>query len=116
MFKMEEVKKYIDDDMLELIFREREEEIYQEKNKENIDVKKIKENNKTNYEQLLKIIKEIPKEFKEIQEKIIEALGKYVARENLIMAYDNEKFYKIGFCDGIRTIIENTTNKKSKEE
>ena len=35
------------------------------------------------------------------REEIIEALE----RENLIMAHDNEKFYKIGFCDGIRTIL-----------
>lgn len=116
MFKMEEAKKYINDDMLELIFRAREGEIYEEKEKEDIDVKKIKENNKTDYEQLLKIIKEIPKEFKEIQEKIVEALGKYLMRENSIIACDNEKFYKIGFCDGIRTIIENTENIKTKEE
>lgn len=116
MFKMEEAKKYINDDMLELIFREREEEIYQEKEKEDIDVKKIKKNHKTDYEQLLKIIKGTPKEFKEIQEKIIKTLEKYLMRENLIMAYDNEKFYKIGFCDGIRIIIENIENIKSKEE
>lgn len=113
MFKMEAVKKYINDDMLELIFREREEEIYKEKKEEDIDVKKIKENYKTDCEQLLKTIKEIPEEFREIQEKIIKALEKYIMRENLITACDNEKFYKVGFCDGIRLIIENI---KPKEE
>lgn len=116
MFKMKEVKKYVNDDMLELIFREREEEIYKEKKKEDIDVKKIKENCKTDYEQLLKTIKDTPEEFREIQEKIIKALEKYIMRENLIMACDNEKFYKVGFCDGIRIIIENTKNVKLKEE
>lgn len=39
------------------------------------------------------------------REEIIEALESYLTRENLIMAHDNEKFYKIGFCDGIRTIL-----------
>ena len=35
----------------------------------------------------------------------------YCMKENLIAAYENEKFYKIGFCDGIRTVIENLKNK-----
>ena len=35
----------------------------------------------------------------------------YVMRENLIMTHDNEKFYKAGFCDGIRIILENLKSK-----
>lgn len=41
----------------------------------------------------------------------IKDIDKYVMRENLIMAHDNEKFYKAGFCDGIRIILENLKNK-----
>lgn len=32
-------------------------------------------------------------------------------RENLIMTHDNEKFYKAGFCDEIRIILENLKNR-----
>lgn len=39
-------------------------------------------------------------------------MDKLLERENLIMAHDNEKFYKIGFCDGITTILENIKNSK----
>lgn len=31
--------------------------------------------------------------------------------ENLILAHDNEKFYKASFCDGFKIILENLKNK-----
>lgn len=33
-------------------------------------------------------------------------------RQNSLVAYDNEKFYKNGFCDGIKIILEALKNEK----
>ena len=33
-------------------------------------------------------------------------------RQNSLIAYDNEKFYKNGFCDGIKIILESLKNEK----
>ena len=33
-------------------------------------------------------------------------------RQNSLTAYDNERFYKNGFCDGIQIILEALKNEK----
>ena len=103
--------QYIEDSILDILYRNREEELYTEKGKEDKELEKIKKENSIDYNELLRGINKIPSEFKEIRENIIEMLDAYITRENLIMTHDNEKFYKIGFCDGIRIILEIQKNK-----
>lgn len=113
MLRIKDIEKYIDDNMLDTIFREREEELYNEREKnEDIEISKIKKQYFVDYDKLLVAIKNLPPHFHNTREGIIEALENYTMRENLIMAYDNEKFYKTGFCDGIRTILEGMKNSK----
>lgn len=113
MLKIKDIEKYIDDEMINIIFREREEELYSRKGKlDDAEIRNIKEDYPVDYDKVLETINNLPPHFNNTKEGIIETLESYLTRENLIMAHDNEKFYKIGFCDGIRTILENIKNSK----
>lgn len=112
MIKIEEIKSYINDDMLNTVFNEREEEIYHIdiKNKE---LQKIKKDNTMTYDRFQEIIKNLPPHFQNCREAILESFEKYANRQNLIQSFDNEKFYKVGFCDGVKMIIDITENRKN---
>lgn len=97
MLKIEDINKYIEDPMLDIIFRNRQEELYKENKKEDLEIIKIKEEYTVDYERLLIAIKNLPPHFQNTREGIIEALENYLIRENLIAAHDNEKFYKARF-------------------
>lgn len=113
MLKIKDIEKYIDDDIVDTIFKAREEELYSKKGKsDDTEIKSIKEDYPVDYNKLLVAINNLPPHFNNTREGIIEALESYLTRENLIMAHDNEKFYKIGFCDGIRIILESIKNSK----
>ncbi len=113
MLKIKDIEKYIDDDMLDTIFKEKEEELYNEKElNEDSEISKIKEEYFVNYDRLLVAIKNLSPRFHNTREEIIKALESYTMREILIMAYDNEKFYKARFCNGLRTILESIKNSK----
>lgn len=100
MVKIKDIEKYIDDEMINIIFREREEGLYSRKeNQDDAEVISIKEDYPVDYDKLLVAINNLPPHFNNTREGIIEALESYLTRKNLIMAHDNEKFYKIGFCD-----------------
>lgn len=58
------------------------------------------------YEDLLVPIKNLPPHFNNTREFILERLEGYMERQNSLIAYDNEKFYKNGFCDGVQIILE----------
>lgn len=111
MLKIKDIEKYIDDEILNSIFVEREEELYAERENESEDIIAIKEKYDMDYEKLINKIKNLPPHFNNTREGIIKALDEYMIRENLIMVHYNEKFYKAGFCDGIRVILENFKNK-----
>lgn len=109
---LKDLNKYVNDEMLQTIYEAREDEIYELKSNENYERNRILEDNPTSYERLLLIIKNLPPHFKNTREMILETLEEYTKRETALTAYDNERFYKVGFCDGIRIIIENL-NKNS---
>ena len=111
MIKIEEIKSYINEDMLDTAFNDREEKIY------NIDInnkelEKIKKDNTMTYDRFQEIIKNLPPHFQNCREAILESFEKYANRQNLIQSFDNEKFYKVGFCDGVKMILD-ITKKKS---
>lgn len=105
--KLKDLEKYVNDSILDSIYKEREDFIFELNNEEKMEIAKIKERYPIDYEQLITCINNIPPHFKNIRENILKSLDIFSMRENLLSAYNNEKFYKIGFCDGIRTIIEN---------
>lgn len=105
MIKIAELENYISDNILDSIFIEREEDIYSTKVKM-IELEEIKKNNTMTYEEVQTIIKKLPTYAKDCKENILEALEQYSERQNLIQSFDNEKFYKAGFCDGMKMIID----------
>lgn len=104
--KIRDIEKYTNDTMLNTIYKEREDTISEIK-EDKEELSKIKEKYPVDYEKLLDYINNIPPHFRNIRENLLNAIDIYSMRENLLSANENEKFYKIGFCDGIRTIIEN---------
>lgn len=112
MIKLVELENYISDNIVDSIFKEREEKIYNTKIKMT-ELEEIKNNNTMTHEKMIEIIRNLPPYFKNCRENILEALEQYSERQNLIQSFDNEKFYKVGFCDGIKMILD--ILKKEKE-
>lgn len=110
MVKIEEIKKYISDDILNSIFEQKEDDIYRLETK-NEELEKIKTENTMTYGKFQEIIKNLPPHFKNCREDILDALEEYSDREGLIQSYDNEKFFKIGFCEGVKMMIDINKNK-----
>ena len=94
MLKIKDIEEYIEDSMLDTIFNEREDEVYRKTQKDNERISKITEKYSIDYDRLISIIKALLPHFKNTRETIIKALEEYLMRENLIMAYENEKSYK----------------------
>ncbi len=94
------INKFENKTILNSIFSTREEELYSKISKA------IKGNRNANrkitYEMLSKKLEDIFQEHKEFKEYI----EKYMEQENLISADENELFYKYGFSEGAKLIIE----------
>ena len=114
MLKIKDIEEYIEDSMLDTIFNEREDEVYRKTQKDNERISKITEKYSIDYDRLISIIKALLPHFKNTRETIIKALEEYLMRENLIMAMKMKNFTKLGFYDGIRTILESIKNDNSK--
>lgn len=94
MLKFKDIQEYVEDTMLDTIFKEREEELYKESQKDNERISQITKKYSIDYDKLIITIENLPPHFKNTRENIIKALEEYLIRENLIMSYENEKFYK----------------------
>lgn len=71
------------------------------------DKKRIKELTKNNdtYQMLLDKIEDISTD--DISKsKVRDSLESYIDKVNVIVSYENEKFYKIGFADAMNLILE----------
>ena len=112
MNKKVEITDFIDNSLLDAIYREREDSLYQHTEIDNENIKKITKNLPITYEDLLVSIKNLPPHFNNTREFILERLEGYMKRQNSLIAYDNEKIYKNGFCDGIKIILEALKNEK----
>lgn len=97
MITIKDIQEYTEDTMVETIFRQREDELYNTKEKDNEEIKKITKNYPVDYERLIVMIKNLPPHFNNTRENILKAFDNYCMRENLIMALNNEKFYKARF-------------------
>lgn len=95
MLKIKDIEEYVKNTMLDTIFEEREDEIYKESKNDNERISQITEKYSIDYDKLIVTIKNLPPHFRNTRESIIKALEEYLMRENLIMAYENEKFYKV---------------------
>ncbi len=106
MNKKVEITDFVDNSLLDTIYREREDSLYQHTKIDNENIKEITKNLPITYEDLLVAIKNLPPHFNNTREFILERLEGYMERQNSLTAYDNERFYKNGFCDGIQIILE----------
>lgn len=103
MVKIEDLKRFIEDDKLDDLYREREEYL-----NSNEHLRKTREEKK----------KDISITQEELFDKLNnsdlkELLDKYLDQIENLQAWENEKFYKIGFCEGISLLLD--CEKKNKE-
>lgn len=112
MNKKVEITDFVDNSLLDTIYIEREDSLYQHTEIDNENIKEITKNLPITYEDLLVAIKNLPPHFNNTREFILERLEGYMERQNSLIAYDNEKFYKNGFCDGVQIILETLKTEK----
>lgn len=112
MFKTESIKNYIKDDILTTLFQSREDEIVENHIEQEENLKEIYKKHPTSYQM---VIDEIEKLDGEKASKIKNMLKDYLVRNDLSRSYENEKFYKVGFVDGVRLIEENKIKEKSNQ-
>lgn len=100
MLNKEELKSFQEKSIIDYWYSNRSEDLYI---LNDVDKKKIAEitMGEDTYQ---KIANEIPKE--DNKEIILEKVDKHCNKLINIGGYENEKFYKVGFMDGINLIIE----------
>ena len=106
MNKKIKITDFIDNSLLDTIYREREDSLYQHTKIDNENIMELTKNLPITYEDLLVAIKNLPPHFNNTREFILERLEGYIERQCCLNAYDNERFYKNGFCDGVQLILE----------
>lgn len=112
MVSLEEIKDIITDDKLNSFFLKRDEDLNNFTKKEKIQRSEIVKEYKVNYDDILNAIENIPPCFEETRENIIKTIENYLEKDRILQAYDNERFYKTGFCDAVGFIIEGKNNNK----
>lgn len=105
MITLKNIESYITDDLLNELFLERENKIHDIENIE--EQKKIFKNDKECNEKLKIALKNLPDCFEETSKGIRKSVEEKVQSQNEILAFFYEKFYKVGFCDGMKFILEN---------
>lgn len=100
------ITDFVDNSMLDVIYKEREDSLYQFSKNDKEKIKEISEKNPITYDGLLVAIKNLPPHFNNTREFILDRLEKFIERQNSLSAYDNERFYKNGFCDGVQMMVE----------
>ena len=103
MLNKEELKSFQEESIIDSWYNARAEDLYI---LNDVDRKKIAEITKGE-DTYQKIANEISKRAKEDDmERILEKIDKHCNKLINIGGYENEKFYKVGFMDGINLIIE----------
>ena len=100
MLNKEELKSFQEESIIDSWYNTRAEDLYI---LNDVDKKKISEITKEE-DTYQKIANEISKE--DNKEIILEKVDKHCNKLVNIGGYENEKFYKVGFMDGINLIIE----------
>ena len=89
------------DDLLNKIFEQRENEIYEIKNNE----RKLYSQKTKDYSGIDIAIENLPDAFTETRKVIKDSIEKYLETLNEIQGIENEKFYKEGFSDAVKLIF-----------
>lgn len=103
MLNKEELKSFQEESIIDSWYNARAEDLYV---LNDVDRKKIAEITKgeDTYQKIANEISKIAKE--DDMERILEKIDKHCNKLVNIGSYENEKFYKVGFMDGINLIIE----------
>ncbi len=103
MLNKEELKLFQEESVIDYWYSNRSEDLYI---LNDVDKKKIAEITKgeDTYQKIANEISKISKE--DNKEIILEKVDKHCNKLINIGGYENEKFYKVGFMDGINLIIE----------
>ena len=103
MLNKQELKSFQEESVVDSWYNTRSEDLYI---LNEVDKKKIIEITKgeDTYQEIVNKISKIARDDKEI--KILEKIDKHCNKLVNIGGYENEKFYKVGFMDGINLIIE----------
>lgn len=103
MLNREELKSFQEESIIDSWYNTRAEDLYI---LNDVDKKKISEITKEEdtYQKIEDEISKLAKE--EDKEIILEKIDKHCNKLINIGGYENEKFYKVGFMDGINLIIE----------
>lgn len=100
------------DDLLNKIFEQRENEIYEIKNNE----RKLFSQKTKDYLGIDIALENLPDDFIETRKGIKDSIEKYLETLNEIQGIENEKFYKEGFSDAIKLIFSCCEKGKDKEK
>ena len=84
MNKKIEITDFIDNSLLDTIYREREDSLYQHTKIDNENIIEITKNLPITYEDLLVAIKNLPPHFNNTREFILERLEEYIERQNCL--------------------------------
>lgn len=103
MLNKEEIKLFLEESVIDFWYNSRAEDLYI---LNDVDKKKIAEITKgeDTYQKIANEILKMPKKCD--GEKLLEKIDKHCNKLVNIGGYENEKFYKVGFIDGINLIIE----------
>ena len=103
MLNKEELKSFQEESVIDYWYNTRSEDLYI---LNDVDKKKIAEITKgeDTYQIIVDEISKLAN--KDDKEKILEKIDKHCNKLVNIGGYENEKFYKVGFIDGINLIIE----------
>lgn len=90
--------------VLEDLFESREEELCALTERDKQKIERLTRNNDS-YDKLFEAIEDLSNNSEKLEE-VRNSLDSYIDKINIIGAYENQKFYKIGFSDAINLILE----------
>ena len=106
MVKIKDLERLITDEKLNILYEIRNEDLNIITEDERKKRKEILGDNRISFDEVLKIVQNIPPQFKMTRENIEKIFEKYINQLYTEQSYDNERFYKTGFCDAICFILE----------
>lgn len=106
MITLKNIETYITDDILNQLFLERKNKIH------NIEEQKKIFTNDREYSEKLEIaLNNLPDCLEETSKGIRKSVEEKIQSQSKILTFFYEKFYKVGFCDGMKFILENQNHK-----
>lgn len=105
--KIQELEHYLDNDILDELYKTRHDTLYDlDYLCEFEEYKKMAERASDLGAELFRILERLPEEFAELKEEFRKKFDDYVGDVYGTGSFENQLFYKVGVCDGLRMILE----------